>query len=175
MTASAGKAKASWASVLLVQGPSWLAGTVLFALMAMTFADVVLRSAFNAPIEAATELTRLFMAIIVFASLPVVTWRGTHIAVDLLDPFFPRMLARLRDIAVDLICGAVLFWPAMRVWTLAERARSYGDVTEYLNMPQFYIAYFIAVSTFVTAIVLVLRGVLRIFAPARVPAGVTSA
>lgn len=160
---------------MLVQGPSWLAGTVLFALMAMTFADVVLRSAFNAPIEAATELTRLFMAIIVFASLPVVTWRGTHIAVDLLDPFFPRMLARLRDIAVDLICGAVLFWPAMRVWTLAERARSYGDVTEYLNMPQFYIAYFIAVSTFVTAIVLVLRGVLRIFAPARVPAGVTSA
>lgn len=169
------RSEKSWASVVLVQGPSWLAGAVLFALMAMTFADVVLRSAFNAPIEAATELTRLFMAIIVFASLPVVTWRGTHIAVDLLDPFFPRMLARLRDIAVDLVCGAVLFWPAMRVWTLAERARSYGDVTEYLNMPQFYIAYFIAVSTFVTAIVLVLRGVLRIFAPARVPAGVTSA
>ena len=152
---------------ILIQGPSLLAAIVLFALVWMTFFDVILRSTINNPIESATELTRLFMAIIVFSSLPVITWRGGHIAVDLLDPLFSKSLARVRDTIIDLVCGAILFWPALRVWQLAERARSYGTTTEYLEIPQFYIAYFIAISTFVTAIVFVIRGVVRIVAPSR--------
>ena len=166
--------KNSWASRVLAHGPSWLAALALFTLMTMTFFDVVLRSAFNAPIEAATELTRLFMAIIVFSSLPIVTWKGSHITVDLLDPLFSPMAARIRDTLIDLVCGIVLFWPAKRVFELAERARSYGDVTEYLHMPQFYIGYFIAFSTLVTAIVLIVRAAVRVFAPARLSVAKTT-
>ena len=59
-----------WRYMLLV--PIWLAATVLFLLMSMTFLDVILRSVFNNPIESATELTRLFMAILVFSALPMV-------------------------------------------------------------------------------------------------------
>ena len=154
-----------WVAKLLTRGPSWLAAIVLFALVWMTFFDVILRSTINNPIESATELTRLFMAIIVFSSLPIITWRGGHIVVDLLDPLFSDRLSRVRDTLVDLICGAALFWPALRVWQLAERARGYGTTTEYLEIPQFYIAYFIAFSTFVTAVVFVARGITRIFAP----------
>jgi TRAP-type transport system small permease protein len=149
--------------------PSWLAATALFVLMSMTFMDVVLRSLFNNPIEAATEMTRFLMAIIVFASMPSVSWRGTHIVVDLLDPLFSRPMARIRDTLVDLVSGLILFWPALRVWQLAERARDYGDVTEYLEFPQFYIGWFIAAFTFLTACVFLIRGLTRIFAPARIP------
>lgn len=169
MSTSSHTKKTSWAGHVLAHGPSWLAAIALFALMAMTFSDVVLRSVFDNPIEAATELTRLFMAIIVFSSLPIVTWKGSHIVVDLMDPFYSRFLARIRDTLIDLICGVVLLWPALRVWQLAERAQSYGDVTEYLNMPQFYIAYFISVSAFLSAFVLLARAILRIFAPSRIP------
>ena len=42
----------------------------------------------NNPIESATELTRLFMGIIVFSCLPTVSWRNGHIVVDLLDKMF---------------------------------------------------------------------------------------
>ena len=149
--------------------PTWIAAFCLFALMVMTFFDVILRSAANNPIESATELTRLFMAIVVFASLPMVSWKGNHIAVDLLDPIFSRGLARLRDIAIDLICGLALLWPAKRIWDLAERARSYGDVTEYLGFPQYLPGWFIAFFTLVTAIVFLARGITRIIAPSRVP------
>ncbi len=145
--------------------PSLLAATVLFMLMVMTFFDVILRSTINDPIESATELTRLFMGIMVFAALPVISWRGEHIVVDLFDPLFGDWAARIRDAAINLACGAMLFWPAQRVWGLAGRARDYGDVTEYLNIPQFYIAYFIALSTFATALALLARGAAYLFAP----------
>lgn len=147
------------------QFPSWLAATALFALMTMTFLDVLMRSLMNNPIEAATEMTRFLMAIIVFSSLPIVSWKGAHIVVDLMDPLFSRPMAHLRDIVIDLVSGIVLVWPAIRVWQLAERSRSYGDVTEYLEFPQFYIGWFIAAFTLVTAAVLVARGLARIFAP----------
>lgn len=162
-------AEGSRVGAFLTRAPSWLAAIVLFALVWMTFFDVILRSTINNPIESATELTRLFMAIIVFSSLPVITWRGGHIAVDLLDPLFSNALARIRDTVIDLICGIVLFWPALRVWQLAERARSYGTTTEYLEIPQFYIAYFIAISTAITALVFLARGITRIVAPSRLP------
>ncbi len=149
--------------------PTWVAAFFLFALMVMTFFDVILRSTINNPIESATELTRLFMAIVVFASLPMVSWKSAHIVVDLLDPIFTRKLAHIRDIAIDLVCGVVLLWPAKRVWELAERARSYGDVTEYLGFPQHVTGWFIAVFTFITAFVFLARGLVRIFAPGKVP------
>ena len=145
--------------------PVLLAVTALFAMMVMTFFDVVLRSTINTPIEAATELTRILMAIVVFSALPVVSGRAGHISVDVLDWVFSRRAARWRDVVINLVTGTILWWPAERVVVLAERARSYGDVTEYLGIPQFYIGWFIAVFTFATAIVLILRGIVLAFAP----------
>jgi TRAP-type C4-dicarboxylate transport system permease small subunit len=147
--------------------PMAVSSTALFALMALTFCDVVMRSAFNAPIEAATELTRIAIAIVVFSALPVLSGRGEHITVDLADSIFDRLnIARLRDGLVHVACGVMLYWPAQRVVVLAERARSYGDQTEYLSIPTFYIEYFIAIMTFITALTLVVKGLLHWFAPA---------
>lgn len=149
--------------------PTWMACLALFVLMVMTFLDVILRSVANNPLEWGTELTRLFMAIIVFASLPIVSWKGNHIVVDLMDPLFSRRWALIRNILIDLISGFALLWPAKRVWDLAERARDFGDVTEYMGFPQYIPGWFIAFFTFVTAIVLIVRGLARIVAPNKVP------
>ncbi|MEM7525852.1 MAG: TRAP transporter small permease [Pseudomonadota bacterium] len=142
----------------LSAAPAICAATALFALMAMTFADVVLRSAFGAPIEAATELTRILMAVIVFSVLPVVSARGEHISVDLLDPYFPPWAARVRDGVMSLVCAAMLWLPIERIVVLAERARDYGDVTDTLNIPQFLVAWMIAGLTAITMIALFGRG-----------------
>lgn len=149
-----------WRHLLSI--PTWLAAAMLFVLMAMTFTDVVLRSVVNNPIESATELTRLFMAIIVFSALPMVSWQGKHIVVDLLDPLFSRGLARVRDIIIDVACGVILIFPAKRAWELAERSRSFGDVTEYLGFPQHLTGWFIAFFAFVTALVFIIRGLSRL-------------
>jgi TRAP-type C4-dicarboxylate transport system permease small subunit len=146
--------------------PIFVSCLALFFLMVMTFADVLLRSILNNPIQAATELTRMSLAIVVFAAVPVVSAQGDHISVDLLDPTFKKWgLLRWRDAVVALICGVMLWWPAGRVIDLAERSRSYGDTTEYLNIPVFYISWFIALMTYVTMAALILRGLTLIFAP----------
>ena len=149
----------------LALAPALIASLALFAMMTMTFADVVLRSAFNAPIEAATELTRLMMAVIVFSALPLVSGAGRHIAVDLTDPLFTAFAARIRDAAVNLACGLMLWWPAGRAWDLAQRAAGFGDVTEYLGIPEFYPAAFISAACYVTSVVRIVRGVLCVAAP----------
>lgn len=146
--------------------PVLLAALALFTLMVMTFFDVILRSVFNNPIEAATELTRILMAILVFAVMPVISARGDHIAVDLTDGLFNRLhLHNIRDGIVNIACGVMMFWPVLRIWTLAERWRDYGDVTEYLAIPQFYVGWFICAFAALTGIVLVVTGLLHIFAP----------
>lgn len=146
--------------------PTAMAAAALLALMVLTFADVVLRSVFNAPIEVAADLTRLLMAIMVFSVMPVLSGQGGHISVDLLDEPFSRIgLARLRDALGSLFCGAILILPASRVYDLAERSKSYGDVMEYLGLPLHYIGWFIALMTGITALVLLARGALLILAP----------
>ncbi len=146
--------------------PVIVACIALFILMAMTFCDVILRSVFNAPIEAATELTRILMAILVFSVLPIVSTTNGHIAVDLTDGFFHRLhLSRARDVVIYVVSGIMLFWPAQRVWVLAERARDYGDVTEYLSIPTYLIGWFITLSVAITALVMIATGLLKAFAP----------
>lgn len=143
-----------------------VAAATLFFLMSMTFFDVLLRSAFNNPIEAAPELTRMSVAVIVFASLPVLSSRGGHISVDLLDGLINRFgMMRIWTALVSIVCGVILWWPANRVVVLAERSRSYGDLTEFLQIPTFYISWVIAVMTFLTMVALVVRGLLLLFAP----------
>lgn len=146
--------------------PMLLAAVTLFVLMLLTFTDVIMRSVFSAPIEAATELTRIAMAVIVFSALPVISGKAQHIIVDLLDPVFNRLgVARVLEGLITLICGVLLFWPASRASDLAERARSYGDLTEYLSIPTFYIAWFIALMTLISAVAMAVRGLITLFKP----------
>lgn len=143
-----------------------IASVALFALMVMTFLDVTMRSVFNASIQEATELTRIFMAVLVFASLPVLMARGGAISIDLLDPLFRRIgIERGLAALVSLFTGLILFWPVQRLWVLVVRTRSYGEVTEYLHIPQYLVLGFIAVAVAVTGLAAMARGVFLLLRP----------
>lgn len=151
---------------ILVKVPIWIACACLFVLMVMTFADVILRSSFDAPIEAATELTRICVAVMVFSVMPYISVTYGHIAVDLTDGVFERFrLARLRNGVILIVSGALLFWPVRQVWTLAERTRGYGDVTEYLGLPQFLTMYLIGAGITLAAAAMVIAGLLTLLLP----------
>ncbi len=146
--------------------PVALACAALFIMMVMTFCDVILRSTFDAPIQAATEMTRILMAITVFSVMPMISARGGHIVVDLADPVFDRLrLTRLRNGLVQILAGAMLYWPVTQMWRLALRAHDRGDVTEYLGIPQYLTAGFITIFTGLAAVAFVVSGLLALLAP----------
>lgn len=147
--------------------PLCIACVALLALMVMTFCDVVLRSSFDAPIEAATELTRILVAVMVFSVMPHVSITGGHIAVDLLDGLYASARAlRLRDGLIQVFCAFLLFWPIERVWVLTERTRDYGDVTQTLAIPQYLTMGFIGLGLTATSIAMLVGGLLTVFSPA---------
>lgn len=151
---------------LLVSLPLWLAGLALFAMMWLTFADVILRGAANAPIRGASEVTEILLASVVFLALPATSLRGQHIAVDLLDGFFAPMALRLRDALVQIICAGLLLWPAIFIWEHGIRALGYGERTLYLGVPTGAITLGVACGAVAGAAAMALRGALILVNPA---------
>ncbi len=112
-----------------------LAALAIFGLALITFVDVVARYAFNSPIPGAYEISELVMGVMIFAALPVVTWRGSHITIDLLDAITPRWIAGWRDGFMFAISSLVIGMLGWELWALAATLASYGDVTKYLRIP----------------------------------------
>ena len=69
-----------------------LIACLLAGMVALTFADVIGRRLFGAPIYGAHDITEHLMALVVFTGLPIVTIGGAHLTIDLLD----RVLMRPR-------------------------------------------------------------------------------
>ena len=97
-------------------GLEWAGAAALAFLVVLTVVDVVGRYALSAPAPGATELTEFGVAALVFAALPAVTWRGGHVAVDLLDRFVPPARRRWRAALVNApACGRPPGgWPSWR-------------------------------------------------------------
>jgi TRAP-type transport system small permease protein len=112
-----------------------LAALAILALALITFIDVLARYVFNAPIPGAYEVSELVMGVMIFAGLPVVTWRGTHITIDLLDGITPDWIAGWRDSFMFLVSSLIVAVLGWELWALAGTLASYGDVTEYLRLP----------------------------------------
>jgi TRAP-type C4-dicarboxylate transport system permease small subunit len=146
------------------------AALVLMALMVMTCVDVAGRELANAPLNGATELTRLMLGALVFLALPVASWRDEHIVVDLLDNVFPAGLARVRQLVVNVIAAVALAAVTVRAWHFANRSVEFGDVTEFLHLPVAPVIYLIAVLSGLTAVVLLLNGVRSALGHAPAPA-----
>lgn len=139
-----------------------IAAAALFFLMVLTCADVFGRYFFSNAVDGATEMTELGIAILVFAEMPVITWRGGHIVVDILDRMLGSTLIKLLGLLSAFLMSTSLYFLAGRIYELAERSISREEVTEYLEMPVGYIIQYIAIMSWVTAAAMITYGVYRL-------------
>jgi TRAP-type transport system small permease protein len=93
-----------------------LAGIALFAIMALTFFDVLGRKLANNSIPGSLELTEMLMVVVIFAALPLVSQRGEHVAFDSLDAYTPAWMRRAQSALVNVLCGGVLIALAVLMW-----------------------------------------------------------
>jgi len=158
----------------LIRGPDLLAAAMLFALTAVTCADVIGRELHGlflkpffarflgsepwfTPLKGTDELTVVFMAISVYAVLGSITWREEHVCVDLIDMVWPKPLTGARQIALNLIAATFLAVVTWRVWFVAARLTADGEVTEYLRIPRGPLTYLFAVMCGVAALCLLVN------------------
>jgi len=139
-----------------------IAATVLLLLVLLTCFDVAGRYLFNNSIDGAVELTQIGLAIMVFAQMPVITWRGSHVVVDLLDHILGNRIVKILGIFSVFIVSTSFYFLAVRIYQLAERSLRRGELTEYLGLPAGHIAQYIAVMSWITAAGMLTYGAYRI-------------
>ena len=101
-----------------------LAAVALFAIMALTLADVLGRKLLSQSVTGSLELTEILMVVVIFAAMPLVSLHGEHVVFDSLDPLLPPWLRRAQQALVDGLCLAALAALAWLMWDKAAQMAS---------------------------------------------------
>jgi TRAP-type C4-dicarboxylate transport system permease small subunit len=130
-----------------------LSGVALFAIMALTFLDVLGRKLASNSIPGSLELTELLMVVVIFGALPLVSRRGEHVEFDSLDPYLPAWLRRAQAVFVHLLCAAVLLALGWLMWRTGGQFAETGETTAQLKIAKAPFIYGMGVLCALTGLV----------------------
>ena len=130
-----------------------LSGVALFAIMALTFFDVLGRKFLSESIPGSLELTELLMVVVIFGALPLVSRRGEHVEFDSLDPYLPRWLRRVQAALVHLVCAVLLLGLGWLMWKTGAQFAATGETTAQLHIAKAPFIYGMGVLCAVTGLV----------------------
>ncbi|MEZ5653811.1 MAG: TRAP transporter small permease [Burkholderiaceae bacterium] len=147
---------AQWPSRVLAV----IACIVLFALMLLTFVDVLGRNAFAQPVPAGYELVSFLMPFIIFCALPYVNFTGGHVTIDLLDSLVPGFARRAQHLIVHAISAAALGFMAWRLYERSMDHLEFGEVTVELYLPMWPFSTAMALLAAISALVMLVAGLL---------------
>ncbi|MBU2937386.1 MULTISPECIES: TRAP transporter small permease [Pacificibacter] len=114
----------------------YIASLAIVVMMLTVVSDVVLRFAFNTPVQGAYDVVGFSLLIMVFFGMAPVVAKRSEIVIDLIDTFLPaRSLGFLKWIASF---GTLVFFVFLG-WSMfgpARDAYTYGDRSLELGVPQ---------------------------------------
>jgi TRAP-type transport system small permease protein len=139
------------------------ASALLFAMMCLTFVDVVARYLFNSPIRGGFEMTELTLLVLIFAGLPLVSHGDEHVTMDFIDRMLPPRALDLLVRVVHALVAAMFFFLTWQMLIKAARIAGYGDTTDVLRVTVGPFVYFMAAMIALTALV----HVFKVFVPGR--------
>ncbi len=113
---------------------SLLCGGALFAIMALTFFDVIGRKVWGQSIPGSLELTELLMVVVIFAGMPLVSLRGEHVVFDTMDSYLPQWLLTLQLAAVHILCAGALLALGWLMWGTGQQFMESGETTAQLKL-----------------------------------------
>ncbi len=113
----------------------WLTAFFVFTMMALTFADVLGRYLFNAPIYGASEMIQFLLAATIFSALGIVSYRDEHIGVELFTPWLERKFPKLQPLFVRLFSVAGLLLIGFEMSRIGIEALHTHRVTIVLEWP----------------------------------------
>ena len=130
---------------------------IILAMVGVTCVDVIGRYLFHAPLQGAYELNEILLPMLVFLSLPGITWRDGHVKVSLIDSLLGRRAKAVRDCAFNLLSAAALAVLTWHLILLAGRKAAIGETAASLGVELAPVAYLVAGTVALSALCLVLR------------------
>ena len=137
------------------------ASALLFAMMCLTFVDVVGRYLFSSPIRGGFEITELTLLVLIFAGLPLVSHGDEHVTMDFIDRMLPPRALNVLVRVVHALVAAMFFFLTWQMLIKAGRISAYGDTTDVLRITVGPFVYFMAAMILLTALV----HVFKVFVP----------
>lgn len=107
----------------------------LFAMMALTFADVWGRYLLRQPVFGGYEVTEFLMGVLIFTALPLLCAREGHVTIDILDHVVPKRFARWQRLAVNLISAGALGVVSWQLFLQYGTLAANHEVTMTLKIP----------------------------------------
>ena len=130
-----------------------LAGAAHFAIMALTFFDVLGRKFLDNSIPGSLEMTELLMVIVIFAAVPLVSLRGEHVLFDSLDDRMPPHVLRMQKAVIHVLSAAALLGLAVLMWKTGGQFAENGETTAQLRLAKAPFIYGMAVLCGLTGLV----------------------
>jgi TRAP-type C4-dicarboxylate transport system permease small subunit len=144
-----GPLESAWA--LRILGP--IAAVCLFAMMALTAIGVIARYFFNHPIAGDGEMQAFLLGFIVFAGIPLVTYRQRHIAVRSFAALLKGRALFAQRAFVLALTGCGLAFMAYILLLQAIELQQEGTLSTYLDIPEAPFTYAFAALMAVAALV----------------------
>ena len=132
------------------------AALAMFAMMAVTFVDVIGRDFFLKPLPGGFEITELLLASINFLGLPLVTAEGGHVDVDLMDSLIPKWLKPIQNIFIGLLNLVAMGTLSWLMWEFSARTWRYEDSSAILQIPYGWLTLLMAITCTLTTLILLL-------------------
>ncbi len=117
---------------------------LLFAMMMLTFADVIGRYIFTAPIFGAAEMIQFLLAMTIFGGLCLVNARDEHITVELFEAPLDHLFPVSRRIIVQMFSVGVMAIIAYQLYQFALDAERIGSKTVVLEWSFASVAFTVA-------------------------------
>ena len=128
--------------------------TLMFAMMALTTADVFGRYVFVAPVGGAYEIVQVLLALLMFAALPLVSLDDAHINVDLFDRVIRGRLRWYRRLVILVASAAVVAFISHRLWLLGDVFAAGNRMMGAIEIPLAPLTYAMAALAVITIAVL---------------------
>ena len=150
---------------LLDQTLGIVLAVLVFAMMVLTFFDVVGRQGFNAPVPAAFELTELMMGFTVYLGLPVVSARREHLTIGLLGYLFTGNVRRVQSLVINFLLGVICVLWGREVWIQGNALVAQNELLMFLQVRIAPFVYAMSLLTFVAALIFFALAARAIWAP----------
>ncbi len=133
-----------------------IAGIALSGMVAITVADVILRS-FRTPIVGTYEIVGLLGAIMVGFAIPQTSRAKGHVAMDFLEGKLPPAVDRVFFVITRLLGVGLFVIIGWQLWLLGDDYFRIGEVTLTVHLPQYPVCYGMAICCFIECVVLLLE------------------